>query len=50
MACEDTLKTSAIRWRSLMEEERSPSPLKTKPMEILSLKEIRSHPYQSYKR
>jgi hypothetical protein len=34
----------------LMEEERSPSPPKTKPLEILSLKAIRNHPYQSYKR
>jgi hypothetical protein len=34
----------------LMEEERSPSPPKTKPMEILSLKAIRDHPYWSYKR
>jgi hypothetical protein len=32
----------------LMEEERNPSPLKTKPMEILSLKVIRNHPL--YKR
>jgi hypothetical protein len=30
----------------LMEEDRSPSPLKTKPTEILSLKAIRNHPYQ----
>jgi hypothetical protein len=34
----------------LMEEERSPSLPKTKPTEILSLKAIRNHPYQSYKR
>jgi hypothetical protein len=34
----------------LMEEERSPSPPKTKPLEILSLKVIRNHPYQSCKR
>jgi hypothetical protein len=34
----------------LMEEERRPSPPKTKPMEILSLKAIRNHPYPSYKR
>jgi hypothetical protein len=34
----------------LMDEERSTSPLKTKPMEILSLKAIRNNPYQSYKR
>jgi hypothetical protein len=33
-----------------MEEERSPSLPKTKPTEILSLKAIRNHPYQSYKR
>jgi hypothetical protein len=32
-----------------MEDERSPSPLKTKPREILSLKAISNHPYQSYK-
>jgi hypothetical protein len=32
----------------LMGEERSPSLLKTKPTEILSLKVIRNHPYQSY--
>jgi hypothetical protein len=35
---------------NLMEEERSSSPPKTKPMEILSLKVVRNHPYQSYKR
>jgi hypothetical protein len=34
----------------LMEEEKSPSPLKTKTTEILSLKAIRNHPYWSYKR
>jgi hypothetical protein len=34
----------------LMEEERSPSPPKTKLTEILSLKTIRNHPYRSYKR
>jgi hypothetical protein len=34
----------------LMEEESSPSLPKTKPMEILSLKVIRDHPYWSYKR
>jgi hypothetical protein len=34
----------------LTEEEKSPSPPKTKPTEILSLKAIRNHPYQSYKR
>jgi hypothetical protein len=34
----------------LMEEERSPSLPKTKLTEILSLKAIRNHPYQSYKR
>jgi hypothetical protein len=32
----------------LMEEERSPSPPKTKPTEILSLKAIRNHLYMSY--
>jgi hypothetical protein len=31
-------------------EERSPSSLKIKLMEILSLQVIRNHPYQSYKR
>jgi hypothetical protein len=31
-------------------EERSPSLPNTKPMEILSLKAIRNHPYWSYKR
>jgi hypothetical protein len=34
----------------LMEEERSLSLPKTKLMEILSLKVIRNHPHQSYKR
>jgi hypothetical protein len=34
----------------LMEEKRSSSPLKTKLTEILSLKDIRNHTYQSYKR
>jgi hypothetical protein len=34
----------------LMEEERCPSPPKTKPTEILSLKAIVNHPYQTYKR
>jgi hypothetical protein len=34
----------------LQEEERSPSLQKTKPMEMLSLKAIRNHPYQTYKR
>jgi hypothetical protein len=34
----------------LTKEERSPSPPKTKPAEILSLKVIKNHPYQSYKR
>jgi hypothetical protein len=34
----------------VMEEERNPSLPKTKPREILSLKVIRNHPYQSYKR
>jgi hypothetical protein len=31
-------------------EERSPSPPKSKPTEILSLKVIRNYPYQSFKR
>jgi hypothetical protein len=34
----------------MMEQERSPSPPKTKPTEILSLKVIKNHHYQSYKR
>jgi hypothetical protein len=34
----------------LMEEERNPSPPKTKSTEVLSLKAIRNHPYRSYKR
>jgi hypothetical protein len=34
----------------LMEEGRSPSLPKTKPTEMLSLKAIRNHPYQSYNR
>jgi hypothetical protein len=34
----------------LKEEERSPSPPKTKLMEILSLKAIKNHPYWPYKR
>jgi hypothetical protein len=34
----------------LTEEERSPSLLKTKPTEILTLKVIRNHTYWSYKR
>jgi hypothetical protein len=34
----------------LMEEGRSPSPPKTKPNQILSLKAIRNHPYRSYRR
>jgi hypothetical protein len=34
----------------LTEEEKSPSPPKTKPTEILSLKVTRNHAYWSYKR
>jgi hypothetical protein len=32
----------------LMEEERSPSPPRTNPTEILSLKVIRNHPYHHH--
>jgi hypothetical protein len=34
----------------LIEEERSPNPPRTNLMEVLPLKAIMNHPYQSYKK
>jgi hypothetical protein len=53
LVCEDAWNPDAeyqMQKLHLTEEKRSPSPLRTKLTEILSLKAIRNHPYLSYKR